>query len=169
MSVVTVLSQKEKIFYDRREWCTGTIIGSFILGLLMVLAFMFLEYERPGSAVWTHTWVFVLVAVAASFLFSMDRGSMHIVVTDSKLIFHLGYFLMRRTIHYNEIFSIAFKSANSTNLNRHYGRKRFYIGRAKPEIIIYLRDGDHFIVGGSKYAEEILSAIKLVRPHINID
>jgi len=131
---------------------------------------MFLEYERPGSAVWTYTWVFVLVAVAMAFLIVADTGNLRIVVTDSKLMFHQGFFFMRRTIHYNEIFDITFKSsAKYPHLNRYYGRRKFYIGRADPEIIINLRDGDHFIVGGSRYAEEILSAIKLARPHINID
>jgi len=115
-------------------------------------------------------WFLYFLAVAVPFLLAMDNGSIRVVVMDSKLIFRQGFCFMRRTIYYNEIFDIAFKnSAKYADLNRYYGRKRFYIGRADPEIIINLRDGDHFIVGGSKYTEEILSAIKLARPHINID
>ena len=161
-------SQKGKIFYDRREWCIRTIIPPFILSpfvMLWLISMLNETHEHHKYAVW----MLYLLAVITPLIIVRDNGSMHIIVTDSKLIFRQGFFFMRRTIHYNEIFDIAFKSANSTNLNRHYGRKRFCIGSTQPEIIVNLRDGDHFIVGGSRYAEEILSAIKLARPHINID
>jgi len=145
----------------------SSIIWGFICVLPIVLLFTFLQYERRGM----HT-VLLLASLMVVFLFLnvAEGANLRIVVTDSKMIFCQGHYFMRRTIHYNEILDIAFKnSAKYTDLNRHYGRRKFAVGRNYPEIIIKLRDGDHFIVGGSRYAEEILSAIKLARPHINID
>jgi len=127
---------------------------------------MVIDFERIGYIIWPLISL-ILIFLLLNFA---ESANLRVVVTDSKMMFCKGHYSMRRTIYFNEISDIAFKSsAKYTDLNRHKGRRKFAVGRNYPEIIIKLRDGDHFIVGGSRYAEEILSAVNLARPHINID
>jgi len=162
MSAMGIFSQKGKHYYDRREWAGDTVI--WMLGIAfssLLLSTLVTEDRRFG---------FYAIAVIAPFLFLADFNSLRIVITSSDILVHQAFFLRRRTIFYSEILDIAFKnSAKYAHLDRNIRKKNLSSGPGKPEIIINLLDNDYLIIAGSKYAEEILAAIRLARPHIKID
>ena len=157
------LSQKEKIFYDHREWSTGALKFLFI-GVPLVM--LLLSVLMPESRL-----AFYIMAIVMPLLLFSD-ASLRVVISDSKIMIHKGFFFMRRVIFYDDIVEIAFKSSSKyaqLGMSTTGTTKNFSPGPTKPNLFFILRDDDYFIISGSKQIEDILAAIKKVRPHLKID
>ena len=72
-----------------------------------------------------------------------DQANLRIAITDSKMIFHQGFSLQKRTIFYDEVVDIVFQNSSKyDHLNRSRKRK-LTVGPMKPELIINLRNDDY--------------------------
>jgi len=154
---------KEECLYDHREWCASSLKFLFI-GVPLVM--LLLSVLMPDGRL-----AFYIMAIVFPLLLFSD-ASLRVVISDSKIMIHQGFFLMKRVIFYDDIVEIAFKSGSKyAQLGMSAGRttKHFSPGLNNPKLFFILRDDDYFIISGSKHMEDILAAIKKARPHLKID
>ena len=155
---------KEECLYDHREWSTGALKFLFIgVPLVMLLMSMLMPEGRL---------IFYIMAIVIPLGVFPDAASLRVVISDSKIMIHQGFFLMKRVIFYDDIVEIAFKNSSKyAQLGVRAGRttKHFSPGPTNPKLFFILRDDDYFIISGSKQIEDILAVIKKVRPHLKID
>ena len=156
MSVLDA-SQKEKYFYDRREWPICGIVLCVIIMPLLVLWFNLgfkLGFEAMG-----------FVLGVSLYLIGRAGDVLHITVTDSRMTIMWGIFSIYQLISYDEIDSIIFRGISKFD----YGEKREF-GDASIELqfVVKLNNGDCYIIR-SNHAEEVLAAIRKARPSIIIN
>ena len=156
---------KEKYLYDRREWSKSNAIGLVIVGVFLMVLFSHIGREEARGGYRVSLLVFL-------FLFSIYHCSLRVAITDSKMIFHEGFFpILRRSIFFDEIEDIAFKNTKKYD---HLVRKRrdcFSTGDGGVSTMVFkLRDNKAFgIIGSGCFMQEILAVIRKTQPHIKID
>jgi len=135
-------SQKEKIYYDRREWA--------IRGIVLYICFIYLIFWVgvrlniiTGDA-WSVVSIFVVGALP-----SLPGYSLRITVTNSKMTFLQGFFFGLRSIPYDEIASIVFRDKSKLTYKhgfwQHWFPKGQEFGSASREsqFVVKLNNSDY--------------------------
>jgi len=159
-------SQKEKIYYDRREWS--------IRGIVLYICFIYLIFGVGVRLnIIIDAWWFLITGA----LPPLTSYSLRISIADSKMIFQQGFFFNSQEVSYDEIDRVLFRNSSKFDYGEkfwawpwHWSFKNREFGSAPrdSQFVVKLNNSDYYIVR-SYHAEEILSAIRKARPSIIIN